>query len=785
MSDVRTMLNPTNWSIRTKLSVGILFVVLVPTLLTLILIDIGVQEHDQELVNHYLQTYGEESLADISESVDEAGVLLATFLNDVRYRGDALTVVQNPEDQVIRGRYIDALDSYLIQSGAFSDATLTDVEGNIAATTQRNLAQTVNVNLSSAIGFLAGQDAALLDEERRDAIYRDLQSNPVYEMVHVVYDDERQPVGYMIAKVNTDNVLKKHLGLTNAFIPLVSYLVTNDGLLITSQDAQNLAQTSWQRSEPISRLVKGVYFDLSGDELFSYFISPLEQTPLRLIIENYEEREIYAPVRAFVETNGPLFIILMIVLIGGLAWLLYRSTIIPLLTFRDAILALGEGNLDARVVGTERRDEIGTLARGIVSAREQVLQIIEDLEQRLADRVRDLQATQEVSRYAATQRDLQRLMSDVVNLIINSFPNIYHAQIFLIDADSRYAVLRASTGEAGEKLLRRGHRLAVGSKSVIGIVSSEGRVIVERDTATSSFHRANEFLPDTRSELAIPLRVGNTVIGALDVQSKESNTFFEDQVTLLQIMADQLAISVDNARLYQESLSQLERLNKASQSQTYQGWREHMRSQRQHGITVQAGSELVDTENLQQRALWTGETIIGEATSQNTIPVVVPIRLRGQVLGIVEWELPRIDYSYDKVLLAEELVDRLAISLDNARLFEESQRTVDRERVVNSITAKFSTQTDIDLILQTAVREVGQVLHVPEVNIRLTVDSDSLMPSDSETLSPIWEIPETPYHSNGTSQNGSANGHHEHLSRDQDTDRDHSDADGDHPSVKP
>jgi GAF domain-containing protein len=792
MSGVWTAFNPLHWSIRTKLSVVILVLVLAPTLITLVLINIGVQEHDETVVENYLLTYGRDQHTDIVESIDRASTVLSVFSRDVRIRAVTFAALENANDRASEGDFVDFLDSRLIQSQYFSEAVLVDTDGKTVAGTQRNLGVTTSVDMSGDFGFLAAQDAVLLNEEQRHTVYRNLQGNAVYQIIQVIYDDDREPAGFLIANVNINEVLSRHLGQTNAFIPVVSYLTNNSGLVIAPQDAQALANASRQYSALALSLAleEGVYSDLRADDLFTYFVSPLETGQLTLVIENYEEIELNAPVRAFLTTNGPAYIILLIMFIGTLAWLLYRSIINPLVSFREAILALGDGDLSARITGMDRHDEIGILARGIASAREQVLQTIEDLEQRLADRVRDLQATQEVSRYAATQRDLQRLMIDVVNLIVNSFANIYHAQIFLIDADNRYAVLRASTNEAGEKLLRRGHRIAVGSTSVIGLVTSEGRVIVERDTATSTVHRANEFLPETRSELAIPLRIGSRVIGALDVQSKENNTFFEDQVTLLQIMADQLAISVDNARLYQESLSQLERLNRASQSQTYQGWREHMRSQRQHGITVRSGNILLDSESLQQRALRTGETIIGEMTLHKTIPVVVPIRLRGQILGVVEWELSSIDYTYEKVLLAEELVDRLAVSLDNARLFEESRRTVDRERVVNTITASFSNQTDIDQILQTAVREVGKVLHVPEVNIRLMIDRDQQFLADdsnlSDTQTAIRELPDLPFSVNGTAQNGSTNGYHNNDSLENPHDSDHpGDASGSEKPLSP
>jgi GAF domain-containing protein len=110
---------------------------------------------------------------------------------------------------------------------------------------------------------------------------------------------------------------------------------------------------------------------------------------------------------------------------------------------------------------------------------------------------------------------------------------------------------------------------------------------------------------------------------------------------------------------------------------------------------------------------------MGDITGHNTIPVAVPIQLRGQTLGAVEWELPLDDMNENKLQLAQELANRLAVSLENARLFEESQRATERERIVNSIAAKLTPQTEVSEILQTAVREVGQALRAPQVSIRL------------------------------------------------------------------
>jgi hypothetical protein len=190
-------------------------------------------------------------------------------------------------------------------------------------------------------------------------------------------------------------------------------------------------------------------------------------------------------------------------------------------------------------------------------------------------------------------------------------------------------------------------------------------------------------------------------------------------------MADQIAISLDNARLYAESVRQLQELSQSTREKTFTAWQEEFYARRTTALLAEVGTatanrdDLTELASLRRQAMQTGRTAVGRPTERNTMPLAVPVILRGQVLGAVEWELPASDFTQEKVALAEELVGRLTLSLDNARLFEQSQRVIARERVVNSIAAKLAGQTNVQEILQIAVREVGQALRAPEVNIQL------------------------------------------------------------------
>ncbi|RME13072.1 MAG: GAF domain-containing protein [Ardenticatenia bacterium] len=175
-----------------------------------------------------------------------------------------------------------------------------------------------------------------------------------------------------------------------------------------------------------------------------------------------------------------------------------------------------------------------------------------------------LQAAAEVGRAASSLLDLDELLNRTVDLIRDAF-GYYHAQVFLVDEEGYAAWLKASTGEAGRKLLARKHHLLVGSKSVIGQVTKYGEPVVARDTDQDTIHRKNELLPATRAECAVPLRVGGRIIGALDVQSTEPDVFSPQDIAVLQTLADQLAIAIENARAYERQRETAERLRELDQ----------------------------------------------------------------------------------------------------------------------------------------------------------------------------------------------------------------------------
>jgi PAS domain S-box-containing protein len=234
-----------------------------------------------------------------------------------------------------------------------------------------------------------------------------------------------------------------------------------------------------------------------------------------------------------------------------------RSIARPVEQLTEGAAHLAAGSLDKRV-SVESADELGALAAAFNRMADRLQASHAELERRVAERTADLHrralqlhAAAEVARSATCAGDLDNLLHSAVDMIQDRF-GFYHAGIFLVDERREYAVLRAATGEAGNRMLARRHRLKVGEVGIVGFVAGTGQPRIALDVGEDACFFDNPDLPETRSELALPLRVGERVIGALDVQSRQAAAFDESDVTILQTMADQLAMAIENARLVHE-----------------------------------------------------------------------------------------------------------------------------------------------------------------------------------------------------------------------------------------
>ncbi len=226
----------------------------------------------------------------------------------------------------------------------------------------------------------------------------------------------------------------------------------------------------------------------------------------------------------------------------------------------------------------KQNDEIGDLSQAFSLMTDWLRESREHLEQRVAVRTQELerrtiqiQAAAEIARDVATNRRLDELLNNTVNLVRDRF-GFYHAGIFLVDIHREFAVLQAATGQAGQDMLTNRHKLRIGETGLVGHVCDEGKPRIALDVGQDAVHFKNPHLPETRSEIALPLISGGQVIGALDVQSREPAAFDNDSILILQVMADQLATAIDSARLLQELQENYQELQTVYGNLVSQAW---------------------------------------------------------------------------------------------------------------------------------------------------------------------------------------------------------------------
>lgn len=397
------------------------------------------------------------------------------------------------------------------------------------------------------------------------------------------------------------------------------------------------------------------------------------------------------------------------------------------------------GDLSAQAE-VESEDEIGRLANAFNAMTARLRASLTNLEQQVAERTvalerrtTELETVAEVARDMTSYRDLDSLLSNTVDLIRERF-GFYHAGIFLVDHRSEFAILRAASGIAGQKMLENHHKLRVGETGIVGFVSSTGQARVTLDVNLDPTYFRNPLLPETRSEIALPLRSRNITIGVLDVQSKEPNAFTQDTVRTFQLLADQLVAAIENVQLVQQVESTLQELNATYQEQTRQTWQRVVANRgntalEYDGLQIRSVPHQISPEDL--KSLENGKAIIaktehlehdhGEELGHEKRTLLVPLLLSNQVIGVIGIENDNPDYVWtdEEIAIAEAAANRAAIALENARLLDDSQRRANRERTINEIVSKLGSFNNRDNILQAAITEIGRMIPGSEVVVQL------------------------------------------------------------------
>jgi GAF domain-containing protein len=328
----------------------------------------------------------------------------------------------------------------------------------------------------------------------------------------------------------------------------------------------------------------------------------------------------------------------------------------------------------------------------------------------LERRALQLQTAADIARLATEEVELEDLLRRAVHLIQDRF-GMYYVAIFLLDETGTWANLAAGTGQAGQRLLARSHRLAVGSASLVGWVTANLQPRLSQDVEEDPYHFRNPLLPETRSEITVPLRVGDRLLGALDIQSKEAGAFHEEEIPAYEALADELAFAIEKARAMRNLQRELMRFESTYREQARQSWVRFARileEARVHISSPLAPAQEQATFETRSEATRLAETAISEDGRE----VTVPISMRGQVVATMSARRSAAEdpWSEEDIALLEAIASQTALALESARQYAEEHRRVAELEVINRISQAVSQHLQLDSLYRVVHNQVNQVL---------------------------------------------------------------------------
>ena len=719
-------------SLRNQLLASFLIIVTVPTLLATLLSAVGAYVNNEAQAFNTLET-----VSNLEES--QINTIVTTFkINATRITRDDVfaRTIQNilapaGTDAETLSLYKASTRSRLLeyarsQEQAYQEIMILDLNAQVLVSTDPTRE---GKSFRSELFFREGST--------RD--FAGFSKNPTFGEADLVFstplsDAEGNMLPGVLVMRTDSGLIRNIVENTPGFAEMETYLLDKDRFPLTKTRTiteRVFTPASDNILENNIDAGRGTYENYAGDIVLGYY-QRIEALDAAFIAEVPRSYILQNSINSLLG-SAALAVFAIIIAIAAVA-ISAASIAEPLSTLATTAESFAQGKLSART-SIERRDEIGALGKAYDQMADQLQDIIGKLEQRVTDRTKELQdqtlrlrTSAEIARDAAASHNLSELLENAVTLIQERF-GLYHTGIFLLDKNNEYAILAASPTPAGKEMLANNHRLRVGEVGIVGRVAATGEPRITLDTGSDAVHFNNPLLPKTRSEMALPLKVEKRMIGVLDVQSDQPQAFDENDVAIMQILADQLATAIERTRLLQQVEQNLSDLEQAYGQFTRESWK----TLGEAGLLSKAGyrfdnvriQPIVEVSTLGDKALQSG-TILIENSKDDSVTnhqVAIPIKLRGQTIGVVTANL-KDGYSPIAISTLELAIERLALSLESARLYEEARLRADRERTIAQVTSSISSATEFDAILRTTVEEVGKSLGDAEVSIQILGESD-------------------------------------------------------------
>jgi GAF domain-containing protein len=345
----------------------------------------------------------------------------------------------------------------------------------------------------------------------------------------------------------------------------------------------------------------------------------------------------------------------------------------------------------------------------------------------LASRANALRLVAEVARDAVSAPSVPSMLARIVTMISESL-GYYHCGIFCQDPTGEWAELIAASSGGGRRMLARHHRLRIRQEGIVGHVMAEGVPYVAAEAMQDPLYYQNPDLPDSRAELAVPLLQLGRTIGVIDVQATEAGAFSDDDVSVLQSLADLVVIAMQNTQSFSEVQSGSSSAAGREGSNAEQTWRDQLGNSKSAAYRYDRGV-LLSLETPRE-----GGTVLPGRGDKDLPELKLPIVIRDELIGTIDaHKAPAAGaWTAEELELVETVTEQLGMALDGARLYQDSQRRVVRERVLAEIGARMRETLDLEGVLQIAVREIAGAFEMAEVEVRMGAVPEKLQEPGSE-----------------------------------------------------
>ena len=354
----------------------------------------------------------------------------------------------------------------------------------------------------------------------------------------------------------------------------------------------------------------------------------------------------------------------------------------------------------------------------------------DQLETEVAERTSELQKsfdlTRQVSTLASNSTTLDDLFEHAVELIQETF-HFYHVHIYTYDEHGETLNLAYGPGEVGQRLIEQRHKIEIG-QGIVGQVARTNRTLIVNEVNSFPGFAPNPLLPETRAEMAVPLRAGTTLLAVLDIQSDRRNSFSETDRNLMRALANQLAVAINNIHLVTEAREALAQVEELNARLTKERWEQALQQTPVSGYvytpdtltpTVDDWLPAMQKVMMQENSGQSAELVVLEQDEANN-ELAIPIKLRGQLIGVLGVERPpHIPWTDDEEAVIQAVSEQIALALESARLFEDTQRNAWRDQVVSETTARVWSSAEMEAVMQAAIAQLGQQLGASEVVIQL------------------------------------------------------------------